>query len=61
MKYLEKNKNKTIVAKAYPARASVILHYYSFLKKYIKYIAEQSNFFKNKSLCCWNKFKNNRQ
>ena len=42
MKYLEKNKNKNIVAKAYPARASVILHYYSFLKKYIKYIAEQS-------------------
>ena len=42
-KYLEKNKNKLIVAKSYPARASVIIHYYSFLKKYIKYIAEQSS------------------
>ena len=42
-KYLEKNKNKFIVAKSYPARASVIIHYYSFLKKYIKYIAEQSS------------------
>ncbi len=40
--FLEKNKNKKIVAKAYPARASVVLHYYSFIKDYIKYIAEQS-------------------
>jgi len=41
--YLEKNKHKIIVAKAFPARAAVILHYYSFLKKYIKYIAEQKS------------------
>ena len=40
-RYLSKNKNKFIVAKAFPARAAVIIHYYSFLKKYIKYIAEQ--------------------
>lgn len=40
-KFLEKNKKKKIVAKAFPARAAVILHYYSFLKKYISYIAEQ--------------------
>ena len=39
--FLEKNKNKNIVAKAFPARAAVIIHYYSFLKKYVKYIAEQ--------------------
>ena len=39
--YLHQNKNKLIVAKAFPARAAVIIHYYSFLKKYIKYIAEQ--------------------
>lgn len=42
LKFLQKNKNRKIVAKAYPARASVILHYFSFIKKYIKYIAEQS-------------------
>ena len=41
-KYLKKNKNKLIIAKAFPARAAVILHYYSFLKKYINYIAEQN-------------------
>ena len=42
-KYLEKNKKKKIIAKAFPARASVIIHYYSFIKKYIKYVAEQNS------------------
>lgn len=41
-KYLEKNKKKNIIAKAFPARASIVIHYYSFIKKYIKYVAEQS-------------------
>jgi hypothetical protein len=40
-KFLGKNKKNIIIAKSFPARASVILHYFSFLKKYIKYIAEQ--------------------
>lgn len=39
--FLEKNKKKLIIAKSFPARASIILHYFNFLKKYIKYIAEQ--------------------
>lgn len=40
-KFLEKNKNKIIVAKAFPARASILIHYFSFLKEHIRYIAEQ--------------------
>ena len=47
-KFLEKNKRKHIVAKAFPARASIIIHYYSFIKDYIKYIAEQSTSLKLK-------------
>jgi len=40
--FLVKNKKKHIVAKAFPARASVIIHYFSFIKDHISYIAEQS-------------------
>ena len=39
--YLIKNKKKLIVAKAFPARASILIHYFSFIKNYVKYIAEQ--------------------
>jgi hypothetical protein len=39
--YLIKNKKKLIVGKAFPARASILIHYFSFLKNHIKYIAEQ--------------------
>lgn len=39
--FLEKNSNKTIVGKAYPARASILLHYYNTLPKSLSYIAEQ--------------------
>lgn len=39
--YLLKNKKKFIVAKAFPARASILLHYFSYIKNYVKYIAEQ--------------------
>lgn len=39
--YLHKNKNKSIYAKAFPARASILLHYFNSLKKNIKIIAEQ--------------------
>ena len=40
-KFLMKNKNLNIVGKAFPARAAVILNYFSYLKNYIKFIAEQ--------------------
>ena len=39
--YINKNSNKTIIGKSYPARASVILNYFSFLKDKMKFIAEQ--------------------
>jgi hypothetical protein len=40
-KYLDDNKHKKIVGKAFPARASILLHYFSSIKKHIKYIVEQ--------------------
>ena len=40
-KFIQKNKNKYIVAKAFPARASILLHYFNFLKLNVQYIAEQ--------------------
>lgn len=40
-KFIIKNKNKKIVAKAFPARASILLHHYDFLKTNVSYIAEQ--------------------
>ena len=39
--FLMKNSNKKIVIKSFPARASVILHYFSSLKKNIRTIFEQ--------------------
>ena len=39
--YLNKNSKSSIIGKSYPARASVILNYFSFLKDRINYIAEQ--------------------
>lgn len=39
--YLLKNKDKKIIAKAFPARASVLLHYFSSIKDHIDFIAEQ--------------------
>ena len=39
--YLSKNKSKFIIGKAFPARASILIHYFSFLKDYLQFIAEQ--------------------
>lgn len=39
--FIIKNPNLKIIGKAYPARASVILNYFSFLKERVTYIAEQ--------------------
>lgn len=39
--FLNKHPNSVIVGKSYPARASVILNYFSFLKNKISLIAEQ--------------------
>ena len=39
--FLEKNSNKVVVGKAYPARASILLHYYKILPQTLNYIAEQ--------------------
>ena len=41
-KFLLKNKKKIIVAKAFPARASILMHYFSFLKDHVRYVAEQA-------------------
>ena len=40
-KFLTKYKHKNIVGKAFPARASVILHFFSFMKDHLKCIYEQ--------------------
>ncbi len=39
--FLNKNKNKNIVGKAFPARASVLINYFENMKYNIKYIFEQ--------------------
>ena len=39
--YLHKNKNKKIVAKAFPARASILMHRFSSLKNNVSFVAEQ--------------------
>ncbi len=39
--FLNKNPKLSIIGKAFPARASVILNYFSFLKDKLSYIAEQ--------------------
>ena len=40
-KFLEKNKNKKIVGKSFPARASVIINYFNYINDYIKIVFEQ--------------------
>ena len=40
-KFIARNKNKKFVAKAYPARASILLHYFDYLKSTVKFVAEQ--------------------
>lgn len=40
-KFLKKNKNKKIVGKAFPARASVLIHFFDYLKNFIDTIYEQ--------------------
>tara|TARA_B100000787_G_scaffold168883_1_gene158607 strand:+ start:393 stop:1649 length:1257 start_codon:yes stop_codon:yes gene_type:complete len=40
-KFMSKNNKKTFVAKAFPARASILLHYFDYLKSDVEYIAEQ--------------------
>lgn len=39
--FLNKNSKLSVIGKAFPARASVILNYFSFLKEKLSYIAEQ--------------------
>ena len=40
-KFMNKNKKKKFVAKAFPARASILVHYFDYLKTDVEYIAEQ--------------------
>ena len=40
-KFLDKNKNKKIVAKAFPARASILIHRFSGIKNHIAFVGEQ--------------------
>jgi len=40
-KFLDKNKSKKIVGKAFPARASVIINYFNFISDYVDTIYEQ--------------------
>lgn len=39
--FIDKNKNKKIVAKAFPARASILIHRFSAIKNNISFVAEQ--------------------
>ena len=39
--FFKKNSKKNFVAKAYPARASILLHYFDYLKSSLDYVAEQ--------------------
>ena len=39
--FMLKNKKKKFIAKAYPARASILLHYFDFLKNSVDFVAEQ--------------------
>jgi SAM-dependent methyltransferase len=39
--FLQKKKFKYIVGKAFPARASILIHYFQILKTSLKYVAEQ--------------------
>lgn len=39
--FMMKNKKKKFIAKAYPARASILLHYFDFIKNSVDFVAEQ--------------------
>ena len=39
--FMKKNRNKNFIAKAYPARASILLHYFDYLKYSVDFVAEQ--------------------
>jgi SAM-dependent methyltransferase len=39
--FIKKNNKKNFVAKAYPARASILLHYFDYLKSTVNFVAEQ--------------------
>jgi len=40
--YLNKNRSKNIVGKSFPARASILIHFYEYLKDFISVIGEQN-------------------
>lgn len=40
--FLNLNKNKLIVGKSFPARASILIHHFEYLKDYIHLVGEQS-------------------
>ncbi|MDC0351969.1 class I SAM-dependent methyltransferase [Candidatus Pelagibacter sp.] len=40
--FLNKNKNKNIVGKSFPARASILIHHYDYLKDFINIVGEQN-------------------
>lgn len=40
--FLNKNRNKNIVGKSFPARASILIHHFDYLKDFISIIGEQS-------------------
>ncbi len=39
--FLNANRTKNIVGKSFPARASILIHFYDFLKDFIKIVGEQ--------------------
>lgn len=41
--FLNLNKNKLIVGKSFPARASILIHHFEYLKDFIKIVGEQSS------------------
>ena len=40
--FLNKNRKKNIVGKSFPARASILVHHFDYLKDFINIIGEQS-------------------
>ena len=40
--FLNKNRNKKIVGKSFPARASILIHHFDYLKDFISIIGEQN-------------------
>lgn len=41
--FLNSNKNKLIVGKSFPARASILIHHFEYLKDFINIVGEQSS------------------